>query len=62
MSSFEPRIIAFCCNWCPSVFFFVAPALRARPRKEKNWEKRNSGSPAAPGAPSLCSDLGGLVP
>jgi hypothetical protein len=40
---FEPRIVAFICNWCTSVFFFAAPSLRASPRKEKNWANKKLG-------------------
>ena len=29
---FQPKIVAFICNWCTSVFFFGAPAMRAGPR------------------------------
>ncbi len=41
MSDFEPKILAFLCNWCSSVFFFrsISAGLSS---KEKNWEKRNS--------------------
>jgi hypothetical protein len=43
---FEPKILAFSGNWCPSVFFFgLFPAL-ANPSKEKNGLKRNTGCPA----------------
>jgi hypothetical protein len=37
---FEPKIVAFICNWCTSVFFFVALLFPASARKEKNWENK----------------------
>ena len=42
-AGFEPKIVAFCCNWCPSVFFFGAPAMRASPPKEKRLGKKKGG-------------------
>ena len=31
---------SFICNWCTSVFFFVALLFPASARKEKNWENK----------------------
>jgi len=46
---FQPKIVAFICNWCTSVFFFGAPAMRAGPRKEKRLGKKKLGPAFLPG-------------
>ena len=53
MTECEPKILAFCSN---SVFFFGAPAWRASPRKEKNWENKKLG--LAPYTGRILASLG----
>ena len=48
-AGFEPKIVAFICNWCTSVFFFEAPAMQASPRKEKRLGKKKLGLAFLPG-------------
>ena len=54
MEEFQPKIVAFICNWCTSVFFFEAPAMQASPRKEKRLGKKKPG-PAIHAGRSLAS-------
>jgi len=49
VTEFEPKILAYCCNWCASVFFFGAPAMRASPPKEKRLGKKKWGLALNPG-------------
>jgi hypothetical protein len=37
---FEPKILAFACNWCTSVFFFVAKFSTGSGSQRKKWVKK----------------------
>jgi hypothetical protein len=40
MPDFEPKILAFACNWCPSVFFFEAEFSAGSGSQRKKWVKK----------------------
>jgi hypothetical protein len=44
---FEPKIVGFLCNWCPSTFFFVEKSSAGSGSAKKNvGEKEISPTPA----------------
>ena len=40
MPDFEPKILAFACNWCTSVFFFETKFSAGSGSQRKKWVKK----------------------
>ncbi|UCE73250.1 MAG: hypothetical protein JSV56_09460 [Methanomassiliicoccales archaeon] len=40
MAEFEPKILAFACNWCSSAFFFGTKFSAGSGSQRKTWGKK----------------------